>query len=738
MSVAEKHHGDWKQAVWRRWAAPVLLVCLVIGFYWKLVLTNQFTWLASSDLSSMVLPWFQFQASEWHSGRIPLWDPYSWGGQPLLAQAQPGSAYPLNWLLFLAPLKHTWIRQAALHWYYVVIRILAALCFYWFCRDLDRSRSAALLGSVVYGIGGYLGSIEWPQMVNSAVWAPLVFLFQFRAIRGRSPLPSSVMSGFFLGLMWLCGHHQVPLFVSIAWGCFWIYSSYASGRRRAVLAVLTAILVSGLQTLPTAEYGRLAQRWSSTDHALKWHEKVPYAVHEDFSFKPVSIISFVVPGLDLNEDPLIGAVAFALAVAGLVSGWADRRVRWLAILALGSVLFALGPNSVFHGFLYSTVPLIEKARVPAHAMLLFHLGVCALVAFGVDGLPALSRRRIAMLGMGLAGLGTVLTVAGFVLFEMHLVPVQGDSRFMVTALAAFVAASLIWATWSGAIGRRAGFGGLLILVLLELGNTSGYFFANYERQKDRIAPLKKMAEDSDIASFLRTQPGRFRVEYDGNVIPHNLGDWWGLETFTSYVASAPDIVMRNEPYHPRVQALWGVRYYIGTKPVRPDQTEVFNGVSGRKVYRNADAFPRAWAVHQVRRVNEPETGRALLDPSLDLRAEAILTSPAPPLAACSGDDVNVRRHLPDTVEIEAAMQCRGLVVLSETYFPGWRATVDGSPATIYATDGMLRGVIIEAGKHKIAMQYRPGSVIAGGIMTLLGTLFAVAVTIVHRRRSTLM
>src|SRR6266496_2969805 len=106
--MAENHHTAWKPSApgirYRRWAAPVLLALIVIAFFWKLVLTNQFTWLANNDLSSMVLPWFQFQASEFHAGRFPLWDPYSWGGQPLLAQAQPGSAYPLNWFLFLTPL----------------------------------------------------------------------------------------------------------------------------------------------------------------------------------------------------------------------------------------------------------------------------------------------------------------------------------------------------------------------------------------------------------------------------------------------------------------------------------------------------------------------------------------------------------------------------------------------------------------------------------------------------------
>ncbi len=745
MQMAQKHHSDWKPSgsgrlalVSRRWTAPLLSAVIVIGFYWKLVLTNQFTWLASSDLSSMVLPWFQFQASEWHAGRFPLWDPYSWAGQPLLAQAQPGSAYPLNWMLFLVPLKHSWLRQAALNWYYVAIRILAALCFYWFCRDLGRSRRAAVIGGAVYGVAGYLGSIEWPQMVNGAVWAPLVFLFQFRVAEGRRPARSAVLSGFFLGLMWLCGHHQLPLFVSLGSAGLWIYLTFrnrlnASVLRWAAISLAVGILTSGLQTLPTAEYGTLARRWSSTDHPLQWNETVPYAVHEDYSVKPLSLISIVVPGLDVNEDPLIGAVAFALALIGLALAWWDERVRWLTTLALASVLFALGPNSVFHGLMYSITPLVEKARVPAQAMILFHIGICALVAFGVDHFPTLSKRGAAVTALLLAALGLLLSLIGFVLFETHLLSIQGDTRFMVTAFAALLGGALLWSAWNGAMTWRVASLALLGLTLLEVGNTSGYFFASYERHKDRTANLRKMAQDGDIADYLRAQAGRFRVEYDGEVFPHNLGDWWGAETFTSYVASAPDIVLRNEPYHPRVQALLGVRYYLSSKPLRPDQKEVFTGVSGRKVFQNVDAFPRTWSVHQVRRVSVAETGRLLTDPAVDLRKLALVTGAPPRLEQCSEDVVDVPLHQPNRVVIQANMQCRGLVILSETYFPGWSATVDGKAVSIQQADGMLRGVVAEAGIHTIVMQYRPWSVIAGGGMTLLGFVLTLAVALRTRQ-----
>src|SRR5262245_39046242 len=125
MTVAEKHHADWNRPA--AFAFPALLLVIVICFFWKLILTDQYTWLDSPDYANQVLPWYQYQAGEWHAGRMPLWDPYLWGGQPLLAQAQPGAAYPPNWLLFLAPLRRGWIRQSYMHWYFVLIHFQAAL-----------------------------------------------------------------------------------------------------------------------------------------------------------------------------------------------------------------------------------------------------------------------------------------------------------------------------------------------------------------------------------------------------------------------------------------------------------------------------------------------------------------------------------------------------------------------------------------------------------------------------------
>ena len=150
----------------RLWVAPLLLGAhLIVLFHWKLWLTNQYTWVESPDLAYQVLPWYEFSSYELHHGRLPLWDPYTWGGQPLHASMQASLAYPVHWLMLVAPLRKSgWLLGTALNWYYILIRCLVALAMYWFCRDLKRSQWASVLAGLIYSLGGVEITTDWPQM----------------------------------------------------------------------------------------------------------------------------------------------------------------------------------------------------------------------------------------------------------------------------------------------------------------------------------------------------------------------------------------------------------------------------------------------------------------------------------------------------------------------------------------------------------------------------------------------
>src|SRR5271165_2999757 len=152
-----------------RFFFPLLLLLIVICFYWKITLTKQFNWIWGPDLAQQVMPWFEEESRQLQHSQLPLWDPHSWGGQPMIGQAQPGTAYPLNWILFLIPRTKGHIALAALQWYYIAIHYMAALFCFLLCRDLGRSRIASLIAGIVYATATYIGTTDWPQMVSGAV-----------------------------------------------------------------------------------------------------------------------------------------------------------------------------------------------------------------------------------------------------------------------------------------------------------------------------------------------------------------------------------------------------------------------------------------------------------------------------------------------------------------------------------------------------------------------------------------
>lgn len=700
-----------------------LLFLVMAGYYWKLTLTRQFEWMSGPDLAEQVLPWFHVQAQEWHAGRFPLWDPYLWTGQPLFGQAQPGTAYPLNWILFLLPLENGHIAGWALAWYFVAIHLMAAGFCYLFCRSLGRSRTAGLAGGLIFSLSGFLGNTAWPQMMNGAVWIPLVFLFQLRASRGRRAAANAALSGMFLGVAFLSGHHQIPIFTAVASVGVWIY--LLARNRRLLVPAAAALLFAGLsgamQTLPAYEYGRLAKRWVSAPEAITWNQPVPYSVHAYYDLKAFSLFGIVFPGVKAHFDPFLGVVAFSLALFAVTALWRDARVRLLAALAGAAILYALGHNSVFQGALYGLIPELDKARSPSSVVVLFQFAAAALATFGIDRLAASWTARGTWI---LAGFGALtLAIAEAVIFANKLT-FPADDRVILTAVIALLAAALFAAWRRHALASTQAHVLLVLLLLLELGNTGQYSLAD-RSDRGQMQWLDKIHGNADIAGYLRKQPGFQRAEVAQDAFAANWGAFHGVEMHGGKSASVTTNVLESEFFGLTGRRMYGVAYTIATAPQPDAGDEVFSGASGMKVYRR-DAFPRAWAVHELVRVPNITEGNILVgrDPE-SFRRKAHIVGPPPPVQTCAAPDtVQLIEHAPDRLAIRADMACDGMVVLSDTAYPGWRARVDHRPAEIHEVNGAMRGVAVPRGTHTITMRYRPVSVYLGAALTLLGILGA--------------
>ena len=296
-----------------------------------------------------------------------------------------------------------------------------------------------------------------------------------------------------------------------------------------------------------------------------------------------------------------------------------------------------------------------------------------------------------------------------------------DDRVVMMVLVSILMAALLYAWRTHNLTRRQAATLLTLLLLFEVGNGSVTMLADRNDGGLR-GSLDKAWGNGDIADFLHAQPGPFRVDTQTDDIVRNWGDYYNID-FPRAQAGVTVNAFRLETHTAQTMKLLGTKFILSRAATGPGQGEVFRGASGIAVYQNPDAFPRAWAVHDSVRIQNTDQGRAFIDGHVaELRSKALFLDNPPTLTPCpeAKDTVWVTKYAPSNVSLNAAMSCDGMVVLSDTYYPGWYAKIDGQPAEIYEVDLALRGVIVPKGVHAVTFRYRPRSVYWGAGLTLAG------------------
>jgi hypothetical protein len=703
-------------------ALLVIAACITVAF-WKIALTSQYTFIESPDIGHQVLPWLQVQAAALHRGVAPLWDPYLLGGQPLPGQLQPAVFSPFTWILVAAPLDSAGhIPLAWIHGWFVLLHIFAGFFAYAFLRSLPVRREACVMGAVFFGAAGFVGNTPWPQIAAGAIWLPLVFLFFLLSLRGERAAFNAALAGGFLALSFLSGHHAVPTFASLA--LIAVSLGHVLARRLAWTAALlrTAITLAvaacgaAVQILPALEYAHYAVRWVNATNPVGWRDVIPYTVHQALGWSASDLLFAVLPGSpNTIVNPLIGIVPLALAAIALLARPWRRGVGLFAGVALGALLFSLARSNPFHGVLYALVPGLEKARAPIMAMAVADVAIAALAAFGVDALLSAAVPR-------LSRVATLLGAVAAFLFVVSLYPPpilqtvpHGAERAGAIALVAALLGLLLWA-WQRQLLKPLAFTvGLLALALLEIGSSTGYDYVHLEDKASIVRP-RLYGGTAELAGFLRGHIGSSRMTYPYDDLLFNFGDWYGIPAMSGFLPSAPTALWQLGTWNPRVLDLYGVRYYVAREPVAGLGPEVFSGTGGWKVWERPTAFPRAWVVHHV-------TAGAVLDPAIDLHQTVVMDRPVPVETCSAAEPVEVRTPDENHVALDASLQCAGIVVLSDNWFPGWRATVDGRPAQLLVADAALRGISVTGGRHHIELTYAPAPVSRGAIVSLATFLF---------------
>jgi hypothetical protein len=498
----------------------------------------------------------------------------------------------------------------------------------------------------------------------------------------------------------------------------------------SILAVGVAVAagLGAVQLLPANEYGKASLRFIDGG-TLPSTQKIPYERMVPGMY-PQSIVAGLFPagfdgkiGGEETFPYYIGVLPLLLALIGIWKAWANIWVRYLTGLAVLAFVYSLGEFSPLNGVLYAIVPMLWVTRAANRFLFLTSFALAVLCAFGLDAVFDAERGSAAwapvirILKWVAIAAAVALTAPAFVLQwnvgiwnALSLLLIAGTCGLFVLMTRNNVSAGLRVMVASFILFDLSAFN------WLEAARKPG-------DQLDQMISLRGSIE------FVKAHTGLRRVRVAVGPEP-NVGDIFGVQGmwggWPTTLANYSKLGVRDD--------LLNVGYVIRPASVA-DPGPVYQDARW-KVYANPAGFPRAWVVHQTVVAPSQAAAFAMLDqPGIDLHNTAVVEKPLPLPSSDAVDHATFRSYDEDGMALDVTTASPGLLVLSEMYYPGWKATVNGKPVEILPVDGALRGVAVTTGMNRVELEYAPKSFRAGAAAGVLTLLFISGLWISTRRRA---
>ncbi len=709
-------------------------------------------------------------------GGFPPWNPYLYGGMPYVAAMHGDIFYPTFLLRLLLP------TDVAMTWSFIIHVFLAGLFAYVFLRACGLGFFGALFGGLAYMIGGNVAGLVSPghdgKLYISAL-LPLTLLLVLRGVHDGKRSAWGAL-GIVVGLAVLSPHPQLLQYLLLASGAFALYVAFSEfggvkldrpvAIRRLAAAAASIILggaIGAIQYLPVREYVPFSPRAGGKG----WEHAVSY------SMPPEELVNTYLPqftgmldkywgrnGIHFHSE-YIGAVV--LVLAGLGFGWSATRGGrrfiwfWLGTLIV-SVLWALGGYTPFYHIVYAVVPGTKFFRAPSTMLYIVSFAVAVLAGCGTDRVVAGQvRTRYLLTWLGAALLFAILgasggltNIAAGVAAPERADAVLDNSRDLAIGSIrsfAFVAITVgvIWAIVTRRLATTVGGFLLVAAAALDLWTIERSYwmfsppasqlyaadetikYLMRQPQPGRVLPLPLTADFAPGDPFVRpggqanglmTHGVRNVLGYHGNQLGR-YNDLLGMDEGGKQIAN------------PNLWALANAQYFltnVDSLPIPGAQRVVgpSRDAAGTTLflYRLPGENPYAWVAPVIVKAPDDQVLATVLDPRFDVRRAALFD----PAAAVKGLNVSTlpnpvpvkvtaKKYEPGsvTLSLDNPAPDGSALIVSENYYPGWRATVDGRDATLGRADYSLIGVALPAGARTIELSFDSAPYHTGKAITLL-------------------
>ena len=715
--------------------------------------------------------------SDLSRGVLPLWNPNAGGGRPLLASQVDAPLFPLTWLSFILPF---W---KSLAWVAALKLLLAALGTYLFARELALRRGPALLAGMSFGFGMFF--VVWLEHPQTNVWLCLPWMFlATRRVVDRGSLGATALLGTASGLAWLGGHPESGAFLlaaAVAYAAFELIAERYRGRSpeaaatqwsgpgwarsirgRAGLIAVALVLGVGLSAIVNVPLLELLHQSGPTNRG---GAALPLDALYSFFFPelwgmPNKLFHSAGPVNFTERTAYFGALPLLLAVGGLA--WRRAREQWF-LVGLGAVSFALTFNLPVIADAVRKLPEANVARLTRFLIILAFAGA-VLAAYGLQRWLGGSARERARMMFVMVVVAIVPPLFWIVKDPSALSDLGAALRQLPTIhyheLSPVVVA--LGSVWRWVLISALGLGGLALAWRRRWGASvaiavvivlTGVDLVTLDRGEHGSIP-EAYANPPVPASirYLAAHQGDARVTATDYALPPNVGQRYGLRDMRvgidipfplrwtrlwAALGGTPGDLgwfPSSAPGGHLLADLFAVRYVlVPAGAPHPAWVHPVLTTPGGTVGANPTALPRAWVAYGWRNAHDAGDALALVASS---SSRSLFDQPviegvrgAPAGAAPRATVARVTDNSSEEVTIHAVARHPGFVVLDDSAFPGWQATVDGRSVPWHPVNENFRAVAVGPGPHTIVFRYRPSSVTEGAIITVLSFLALLALAI---------
>jgi len=463
----------------------------------------------------------------------------------------------------------------------------------------------------------------------------------------------------------------------------------------------------------------------------------------------------------------MGGIPFLLSCF-YFNKYSSRRLGLLFLFVL-SIGLAMGTNTLFHHFLYDHIPFFNKLRYPVKFIFLGILVLCITAGLGFDRFrqELLNSQKSSAKWVVLALAFCLMLVFGILNyfdneFTTYFKGIGWDypkyneiaaNLFNVKRLLAFTSLfCLLLYLYARQEGKQ------YILTIIITLFTLDLFFANYGNyRKDSVERINKVSEN---ARFILSDPDFFRVYTAPHTIKYSIGprsQEWGIEI--SKEKLVPGLHVNKDIFYAMgtgvtKQQRWKNIFKLISTGSSPDRTDLLNIMNVKyiisipkivsknfklvhisypiplsenkkmgaeeslsiKIYENKNILPRVFLVPACKIIRKEREYKNIFQNKLFDPQVVVLLGKNPKGFDCEAKNitklivrgtVEITSYKSNTVDLTVNSKNRQLLFLSDSYYPGWKAYVDGEETEILRANYLFRAIVVTPGEHKVRFEYDP-------------------------------